>query len=141
MKEHSKVLLTKEPRNKYSTAFKLRVVQEVLDGKFTKEEAQRVYGLGGKSAILNWMRKFNFVSSCSLSNQPNLVESPVKINKEGIEKDQRIRELERALKSERNKSALFEKIIEIAEEKYGLEIRKKSEAKQYNSLNQKKEKK
>ncbi len=130
----------RHPR-KYTLEFKWQVVQEVLDGKFTKEEAQRVYGLGGKSAILNWMRKFNLVPSYAFSNKTFLIESPMKKNKEEIKKDQKIIELEKALNSEKNKSALFEKIIEIAEDKYGLEIRKKSGAKQYSNLNQKKVKK
>ena len=144
MQEISKSDLLKKQqinRNTYSTEFKMKIVKEVLDGKLTKTEAQRVYGLGGKSAILNWMRKFNLVSNCNLTEKNLLLESSRPKKDEDLEKDQKIRVLEKALESERNKSALFEKIIEIAEEKYGLEIRKKSEAKQSRSLNQKKGKK
>jgi len=144
MQEISKSDLLKKQqinRNTYSTEFKMKIVKEVLDGKLTKTEAQRVYGLGGKSAILNWMRKFNLVSNCNLTEKNLLLESSMPKKDEDLEKDQKIRVLEKALESERNKSALFEKIIEIAEEKYGLEIRKKSEAKQSRSLNQKKGKK
>ena len=43
--------------NYYSDAFKLKVINEVLQGKMTKEQARRKYNLRGKSAILNWMRK------------------------------------------------------------------------------------
>ncbi len=144
MQEISKNDLLKKQqinRNTYSTEFKIKIVKEVLDGKLTKTEAQRVYGLGGKSAILNWIRKFNLVSNYNLSENIFLLESSMPKKDEDLEKDQKIRVLEKALESERNKSALFEKIIEIAEEKYGLEIRKKSEAKQSRSLNQKKGKK
>ena len=128
-------------RNYYSTEFKRRVVQEVLDGRLTKEEAQRVYGLGGKSAILNWMRKFNLVPSYNSPNKIFIVGSQMPKKEEDLEKDEKIRALEKSLETEKNKSALFEKIIEIAEDKYGLEIRKKSGAKQYSNLNQKKVKK
>lgn len=140
MKEiRNKVLSLENKQQYYSDEFKWQVVQEVLTGKYTKTEAQRIYGLGGKSAILSWMRKFNLVPSYNSPDKIFLTESPMPKNQDDLEKDQKIRALEKALKSERNKSALFEKIIEIAEEKYGLEIRKKSEAKQYISLNQKKE--
>ncbi len=130
-----------KPPRQYTLEFKRQVVEEVLEGKLSKEEAQRVYGLGGKSAILNWMRKFNLVPSSVYPEENFSIESPMKKRKEEISKDQKIIELEKALNAERNKSDLFEKIIEIAEEKYGLEIRKKSGAKQYSKLNQKKEKK
>lgn len=125
----------------YSDEFKWQVVQEVLSGKYSKAEAQRVYGLGGKCAILNWMRKFNLVPSYNSPSRIFIQESPMPNKEEDRAKEQKIRELEKALELERNKSRLFEIIIEIAEDKYGLEIRKKLEAKQYSSLNQKKEKK
>lgn len=44
--------------NYYSRTFKLQVVEEVLRGVITKEEARKKYGIKGKSAILNWMCKF-----------------------------------------------------------------------------------
>ena len=129
----NKLLSIRNKPQYYSDEFKWQVVQEVLSGKYTKAEAQRVYGLGGKCAILNWMRKFNLVPSYNSPSRIFIQESPMPKKEEDRTKDQKIREFE--------KSMLFEKIIEIAEDKYGLEIRKKSEAKQYSSLNQKKEKK
>jgi len=47
----------KKPYPQYDTAFKLEVISQVLDGTYTKEEAAQVYGIGGKSTILEWMRK------------------------------------------------------------------------------------
>jgi transposase-like protein len=142
MKEkENKLLSIRTKPQYYSDEFKWQVVQEVLSGKYSKAEAQRVYGLGGKCAILNWMRKFNLVPSYNSPSRIFIQESPMPKKEEDRAKDQKIRELEKALELERNKSRLFEIIIEIAEDKYGLEIRKKSEAKQYSSLNQKKEKK
>ena len=129
-------------RKYYPTEFKRRVVQEVLDGKYTKAEAQRIYELGGHCAILKWMRKFNIVPNKNSKEKIiHIPENAMPKQEEEIAKDQKIIALEKALEYERNKSLLYEKIIEIAEEKYGLSIRKKSEAKQYNSLNQKKGKK
>ncbi|MFH0733324.1 MAG: hypothetical protein V1773_00655 [bacterium] len=140
-KARKKAILEENEKQYYPNAFKRKIVQEVLEGKFTKAEAQRLYGIGGKSAILTWMRKFNLVTNYSSPSKPNIAESPMPEIESDISKDQRIRELKKALEIEKNKSMLFEKIIEIAEDQYGIPIRKKSEAKQYSSLNQKKGKK
>ncbi|MBU0473016.1 MAG: hypothetical protein KKF62_02505 [Bacteroidetes bacterium] len=70
------------------------------------------------------MRKLNLVPSYNCPDKNFITENLMPQKEDGLEKDEKIRELEKALKSEKNKSALFEKIIEIAEEKYGLEIRK-----------------
>ncbi|HOW31010.1 MAG TPA: transposase, partial [Bacteroidales bacterium] len=48
--------------NYYPDDFKLKVIREVLSGRITKEEARRKYQLGGKSAVLIWMRKFGIVN-------------------------------------------------------------------------------
>jgi transposase-like protein len=48
----------KKPTN-YSEKFKATVVNDVLLGKYTKEEARRLYGIKAKCAVLYWMRKFN----------------------------------------------------------------------------------
>ena len=49
----------KKHQGYYSEEFKWLVVQEVLSGKFTKEEARKVYGIRSNCAILYWMRKFS----------------------------------------------------------------------------------
>jgi len=53
MKSKNRTLFT------YSTTFKLEVISQVLDGTYTKEQAAQVYRIGGKSAILEWMRKLS----------------------------------------------------------------------------------
>ena len=142
MKETRKKLFVVEKKIQcYSDEFKRKIIKEVLDGKFTKAEAQRIYGIGGNNAILTWMRKYNLVPNYISPNKPQIAESPMPEIESDISKDERIRELEKALEIEKNKSMLFEKMIEIIEAKYGQPIRKKSEAKQYSNLNQKKEKK
>ncbi len=37
---------------------KRRIVTEVLSGKYTKEQARKIYGIKSKSGILEWMRIF-----------------------------------------------------------------------------------
>ena len=55
--------------------------------------------------------------------------------------EKKIKELEEALRKEKNRSLLYEKIIEIAEEEYGIPIRKKSGAELLEDLEKKRAKK
>jgi len=123
---------------RYSNNFKNQVVEEVLSGKYTQSEALRIYGIKSKSGILEWIRVAH-----GQQRRPETIKTITVMQKDQKEESlkRRIEELEKQLRIEQQKALLFEKIIEIAEDKYGLEIRKKSEAKQYSSLNQKKEKK
>lgn len=44
---------------KYSEAFKLQVIQDVENGRFTSPgEAARAYGIPGKNTIYLWIRKY-----------------------------------------------------------------------------------
>ena len=54
--------------------------------------------------------------------------------KKDSSKDDRIRELEEALEREQNRSLVYEMMIKVAEEDFGLPIRKKSGAKQLEEL-------
>lgn len=42
----------------YSLAFKLAVVGEVARGELSKKQAQRHYGIQGRSTVLVWCRKY-----------------------------------------------------------------------------------
>jgi len=114
----------------FSDDFKWKVVQEVLSGRITKEEARRVYNIKGKSAVLNWIRKFSGVKNCTLAaskDYPNQIE--IRQMKELSEKDKRIKELEEELVRERLRGDLWQKIVELAEEQLNIDIRKKYGAK------------
>ena len=113
----------------YSDEFKMKVIQEVLSGKYTKEEARKVYQIGGKSAILYWIRKFG--EGYKYHNPEQNYSDNIDIMKELSKEELRIRELEKALEKERLRADLNEKIIEIAEEQFNIEIRKKYGAKQF----------
>jgi len=113
----------------YSEEFKLKVIQEVLSGKYTKEEARRVYGIGGKSAILYWIRKYSSSSyqKDKTCEKTNCLKEMKPLSKEEL----RIQELEKALERESLRGDLLEKIVTIAEEQFNIEIRKKYGAKQF----------
>lgn len=109
--------------NYYSEAFKREVVLIVQRGQITKEEARRKYGIKGHSTILKWIRKFegldpDFQSYMDYS----------KSDKKDLIK--RIKELERQLEDEQIRSFGYSKMIDIAEERLKVSIRKKIDTKQ-----------
>lgn len=108
----------------YSEEFKWQVVQEVLSGKMTKEEARKLYSIQGNCTILYWMRKFsgndnyrNFHSfGTSLEEMSKLKKPDASIKK--------IEELEIRLKEANVRAALWQKMVEIAEEQLHIDIKK-----------------
>lgn len=112
----------------YSKEFKLKVVEEVLRGEITKEEARRKYGLRAKSGVLSWMRKFE------VSGYKQIPDCFERMKEEQIndsaELKKRIKQLERALEDAQLKADGYSRMIDIAERELNISIRKKSSAKQ-----------
>jgi len=113
----------------YSESFKRRVVAEVESGLITKEAARRKYNIGGKSTVLKWCRKYGKLSGGRIN-----AEEPMP------DKDELLKELEllrkqnselcKKLEDAELKAFALEKLIEVAERKLGVEIKKKIGAKQ-----------
>jgi len=119
-------------KNSYANSvetFRLKVIQEVLEGKRTKEEARRFYGIKGKSAILEWIR--NYSGEKGYGRGGKALSSKEKPNNKLIkEQASRILALEKALRIEKLRVALSNEMIDIAEAKFEVQIRKKFGAKQ-----------
>jgi len=122
----------------YSEEFKWEVVQEVISGKFTKEQARKVYGIKSNCAILYWMRKFSGNDNYRTGGQP--LENSIAMSKTKKEKalENRIKQLEDHLKREQLRADLWQKIVETAQGQLKLDIVKKYGAKQSQISNQKK---
>lgn len=108
----------------YSLAFKLQVVSEVEKGELSYKQAQRKYGIQGRSTVLVWIRKHSIL---------DWKELPVMSHKKTPE--QRIKELETLLAKEKEKVHVLNVAIDIADEMLKTDIRKKYLPKQ--SENQK----
>ena len=118
----------------YSDEFKWKVVQEVLSGKITQAEAKRKYNIKSNSAILYWTRQLSGIHDYRNSRAIYLPEHVMAVQNKESEKDKEIQELKEALEREQNRSLVYEMMIEVAEEEFGLSIRKKSGAKQLEEL-------
>jgi len=108
----------------YSLAFKLQVVSEVEKGELSYKQAQRKYGIQGRSTVLVWIRKHSIL---------DWKELPVMSHKKTPE--QRIKELETLLAREKEKVHVLNIAIDIADGMLKTDIRKKYLPKQ--SENQK----
>jgi len=113
-----------EKVNYYSDAFKKSVVKEVLSGHLGKDEARRHYQIKGKSAVLNWIRKFD----PSQTHMMRKKQSPVQ--KDTTELEAENKRLREELELERLRTLSLNVMIDLAEEQFNIPIRKKSGAKQ-----------
>lgn len=130
----------KRKSSHYSADFKWKVVQEVLSGKFTKEEARKVYRINSNCAILYWMRAFSGNENYRSGGVPLGSQTAMAKSKKEKTLENRIKQLEESLKREQLRADLWQKLVETAEEELNIDIRKKSGAKQSPISGQKGEK-
>src|ERR1700740_1695098 len=104
----------------YTLAFKLSVVKQVEKGELTYKEAQRRYGIQGRSTVLVWLRKHG-VQDWSRRAEHGLTR--LAMEQEGtkpLTPEQRIKELEAQLKQAKEKASLFEAMLEVLKKDYGV---------------------
>jgi transposase-like protein len=103
----------------FSEAFKKQVVREFEKGQFSKDQLMRRYGLKGKSAVLNWCRKYGKFA---------YPQQPFSGPKMKDPQQQRIKELEHKLRAAELKVLVYGKIIEITNRELDADTIKKIEA-------------
>jgi transposase-like protein len=108
----------------YTLAFKLSVVDQVEKGDMTYKQAQTRYGIQGRSAVLVWLRKHGTQDWHNMGLRKNLnlamSQEPLPLTPE-----QRIKELEKQLKIANEKAQLFEAIVNVIRDDFGIVIPKK----------------
>lgn len=108
----------KRTQKNYSLAFKLQVVEEVEKGDSTYKQAQRKYGIQGRSTVLVWLRKHGRLNW----KKRNLMKNKLTPAEE-------IRKLKRELERVKKDKEILQVAIDVAERELGIEIRKKYLAK------------
>lgn len=131
--ERTKRIINLDGRRYYSESFKKHVVKEVESGRLTKEEAKLKYKLGGNSAVLNWCRKYG-------KSHKHITQNKTMKNSEALETayEKRLKDLESELSIAKLRNKYLETVIEVAEQKLGVNIEKKSESKSVKSTSRKK---
>lgn len=116
--------LKKEKRTQrdYSIGFKLRIVSQVENGDYTYKQAQKEYGIQGRSTVLVWLRRYGNLewSKPKLYTMHNSKETPA----------QKIKRLEKELADEKLKTKVLNTMIDISDKEYGTQIRKKFSSQQ-----------
>lgn len=114
----------KRTQRDYTLAFKLAVVDEVEQGSLSYRQAQVKYGIQGKSTVLAWLRKHGRLDWRKLA-EPGLSISPAMTDKSQMTPEQKIKALEAELKETKLKAALFEAVLDVIKNEYGVKLPKK----------------
>lgn len=112
----------KRTQKDYNLGFKLAVVSQVEKGEMTYKQAQKAYGIQGRSTVLVWLRKHGTLdwSQPRRLTMPKSKETPA----------QKIKRLERELSDEKLRNEILNKMIDLSDQQYGTAIRKKFSPKQ-----------
>jgi transposase-like protein len=107
----------KRTQHDYNLGFKLAVVSQVEKGEMTYKQAQKSYGIQGRSTVLVWLRKHGTLdwSKPKRLQMPKSKETPA----------QKIKRLERELSDEKLKNEVLNTMIDISDKQHGTSIRKK----------------
>jgi transposase-like protein len=108
------------PNNRYSLAFKQKVVSEIESGKFSLSQVRKIYDITGAHTLYNWLRKLG---------KGHLIEKIVRIEmkdeKDKLKELQRKnQELESALAKAHLKLLVYESLIESVEAHYQVDVKK-----------------
>lgn len=119
----------KRTQRDYTLGFKLAVVDLVEKGELTYKQAQKTYGIQGRSTVLVWLRKHGNLDwrNPKLNMMLNKKETPA----------QKIKRLEQELEDERLKNKILNTMIDISDKQHGTSIRKKYLPNQSNASDKK----
>lgn len=140
MEKHKNEYVKKTQKD-YPESLKLSIVEQVEEGKLTKAEAKRIYGIQGDATIRNWIAKYGHYdksykirSKMKKSPEQELLElkAQLKLAKKKINR------LEKEVDQKDKKVMFFDMMIDIAEEEFQIPIRKKSLPEQLIKSKQKK---
>lgn len=109
--------VSRRSQRDYTMAFKLSVVSLVEKGEMTYKQAQKHYGIQGRSTVLVWLRKHGNLDWIKpmLHSMHKSKETP----------SQKIKRLEKELADERLRNEILNTMIDISDTQYGTSIRKK----------------
>ena len=107
--------------NRYSKAFKQKVVNEIEEGKLTISGAQKLYNITGGETIQKWIKKMGKNYLLNKVVRIELADELRELTKVQKEK----KELESALAQAHLKIVSLEKMLEIAGREYGEDFKKK----------------
>ncbi len=108
---------------RYSDCFKLQVVEEIEKNGLSIKDCRLKYGIGGGSTIQKWLRRYG---------KQHLLNKIIRVEtRDEIDELKRLRAENEALKKAYAELALHhkcsEKVIEVADELFDMDLKKKYE--------------
>jgi len=112
MRRTNKITLASKPTyNGYSHAFKMAIIERIENGQLSINQAAKEYDCS-RSAVQKWVKKY-----ANLERKLR--------NLKGKSPQQEIADLKKKLKQEQRKVIVFEAAMEIIEEMYDVDVKKK----------------
>ena len=115
----------------YNDAEKLQIIEEYMNSGESMETFQAKFGMG-HCTLSRWMTKFGLsnTSQIQFNEMKKVVERSLEKSLRERTLEAKVAQLEKKLKEEQLKSMAYSTMIDVAEEELGIDIRKKSGAKQ-----------
>ena len=107
----------KRTQRDYNLGFKLAVVAQVEKGELTYKQAQKRYGIQGRSTVLVWLRKHGTLDWSSTGDQL--------MSKRSETPEQTIKRLERELRDEQDRNWLQGEMLKDIDRELGTDYLKK----------------
>ena len=108
----------------FSLAFKKEKVNEIIKGKITIKQLCDIYDIS-KTSVYRWLHKFGNIET----NTKTVVQLESEQNKT-VRLLQKMSELERVLGQKEMQISFLNKVISLASEEVGFDLKKKFESKQ-----------
>jgi transposase-like protein len=106
-------------KRKFSEDFKLKIVKEYESGEFSVVEMTKIYDISYQT-IYNWIYKYSKYNKQSIQ----VVEMKDSQAHKMMQMEARIKELEQAVGQKQMNIDYLEKMIDLAKEHYGIDIKK-----------------
>jgi len=110
----------KDPVNRYSMVFKMQVVKDVEKGLLSVEEARKLYGIGGKHTVQEWINQYGI--NRRVGKVVYIMSDKEEHELLVLRRENRM--LKKALEESQVKVITLETLIETAEEKLGVDVKK-----------------
>jgi transposase len=123
----------------YTEEFKQRIVQEILSGKLNKTQAQNMYGIRGNGTIIYWIRQYQGLDPHvkTTASKPLATFAEMKQNIADKKLADELAETKELLRLAELRADLWQRAVEIAEDKFQIDIIKKFGAQALHQLKSK----
>lgn len=109
--------VVKRTQKDYNLGFKLAVVDQVEKGELTYKQAQKLYGIQGRSTALVWLRKHGKLDWTTPYEKT--------MSKSSESPAQKLKRLERELEDMQIRNKVLNRMVDICDKEYGMGLRKK----------------